>query len=104
MLLIESCRIILRMQGSAVMGSVQQPIWVKGSSVFHPKGSAAVVGFPHQARLSVLKPCRCSSQLQASLVTGRPPSPASVPVPDMGGDYRVFESVIYCFRSVFIIA
>lgn len=83
------------MQGSAVMGSVQQPIWVKGSSVFSLKGSGGVVGFPYQARLNVLKLCRCSSQLEGSLITGRPPSSASVPVPEIGGDYRDFDS-LFC--------
>lgn len=73
------------MQGSAVMGCVQQPCWVKGSLVFAPKGSVNVVGFPHQARLSGLKSCRCSSQLEASVVAGKAPSSVSVAAPVIGG-------------------
>ena len=67
--------------GAAVMGSLQQPIWIKGSN-FPPKGSS-VIGFPHQGRLSLLKPCR--SSVEGSLVTGGLPSSVSVPVPEIGG-------------------
>lgn len=91
------------MQGSAVMGSVQHPIWVKGSSVFSLKGSGGVVGFPYQARLNVLKQCRCSSRLEGSLVTGRPPSSASVPAPEMGGDYRDSDSPLFGTFGCFIL-
>lgn len=86
------------------MGSLQQPIWVKGSSVLSHKGSAVVVEFPHQARLNVLKSCRCSSPLEASLITGRPPSSASVPAPDMGlgGDYRLLDSWLFGTSNNFI--
>lgn len=73
------------MQGSAVMGCVQQPVWVKGSLAFAPKGSVNVVGFQHQARLSGLKSCRCSSQLEASVVAGKAPSSVSVAAPVIGG-------------------
>lgn len=62
-----------RMQGTAIMGSLQQSVWIKGSSPFPPKGSVA--GFPHQFKLSSsIKPGRCYSQIDASLVTGKPPS------------------------------
>lgn len=75
------------MQGTAVMGSLQQPIWIKGSSAFPPKGSAGIVGFQHQVKLSSsMKPCRCSSQLEASLITGRPSSSVSVPAAEIGGN------------------
>ncbi|KAK1367865.1 Serine hydroxymethyltransferase [Heracleum sosnowskyi] len=69
------------MQGSAVMGCVQQPVWVKGSLAFAHKGSVGGVGFPHQVRLSGLKSCRCSSQLEASVVAGKAPSSVSVAAP-----------------------
>ncbi len=64
------------------MGSLQQPIWTKESN-FPPRGSS-VIGFPHQGRLNLLKPCR-SSYVEGSLVTGTPPSSVSVPVPEIGG-------------------
>ncbi|XP_057477322.1 serine hydroxymethyltransferase 3, chloroplastic-like [Actinidia eriantha] len=74
--------------GAAVMGSIQQPLWTKGSA-FSPKGPS-FNGFPHQFKLSLVEPCR-SSQLEGSLVTGRPPTSASVSAPEIGG-----------FRSGFI--
>uniref|UniRef100_A0A2N9IIT1 Serine hydroxymethyltransferase n=1 Tax=Fagus sylvatica TaxID=28930 RepID=A0A2N9IIT1_FAGSY len=70
--------------GAAVMGSLQQPIWTKESN-FPPRGSS-VIGFPHQGRLNLLKPCR-SSYVEGSLVTGTPPSSVSVPVPEIGGAF-----------------
>lgn len=73
------------MKGSAVMGCVQQPVWVKGSLAFAHKGSVAGVGFPNQVRLGGLKSCRCSSQLEASVVTGKVPSSVSVAAPVIGG-------------------
>ncbi|KAK4599126.1 hypothetical protein RGQ29_009262 [Quercus rubra] len=73
--------------GAAVMGSLQQPIWTKGSN-FAPKGSS-VIGFPQQGRLNLMKPCR-SSYVEGSLVTGRPPSSASVPAPEIGGSGSSF--------------
>ncbi|XP_023902260.1 serine hydroxymethyltransferase 3, chloroplastic [Quercus suber] len=73
--------------GAAVMGSLQQPIWTKGSN-FAPKGSS-VIGFPQQGRLNLMKPCK-SSNVEGSLVTGRPPSSASVPVPEIGGSGSSF--------------
>lgn len=68
--------------GAAVMGSLQQPIWVKGSRF--PSEGSVVVGFPNQIRLNMVKPCRFSS-IEGSLVTGRPPSSVSVPIPEIGG-------------------
>lgn len=67
--------------GTAAMGSLQQPIWIKGSS-FAPNGST-VNGFPHQIKLNSVKPCR--SYIKGSLVTGKPPSSVSVTVPGNGG-------------------
>ncbi|KAG5524730.1 hypothetical protein RHGRI_031414 [Rhododendron griersonianum] len=73
--------------GTAVMGSVQQPVWVKGSTFF-PKGSF-FNGCRHQVKIASVKPCR-SSQLEGSLVTGRPPSSVSVSVPEIGGSESSF--------------
>ncbi|XP_059448890.1 serine hydroxymethyltransferase 3, chloroplastic-like isoform X3 [Corylus avellana] len=67
--------------GAAVRGSVQQPIWTKGSN-FIPKGSS-VVGFPQHVKVNSMKACRCSC-IEGGLVTGRPPS--SVFVPEIGGN------------------
>lgn len=91
------------MQGSAVMGCVQQPVWVKGSLAFAHKGSVAGgVGFPHhQVRLSGLKSCRCSSQLEANAVTGRSSSSVSVAAPGIGGSYQVFNSWYVGYVLVF---
>lgn len=74
-------------RGDAIMGSLQHPIRVKGSP-FPSKGSA-MVGCPNQIRLNMVKPCRYSS-IEGSLVTGRPPSSVSVPVPAIGGDRSSF--------------
>jgi glycine hydroxymethyltransferase len=87
--------------GAAMRGSVQQPIWTKGSN-FIPKGSC-VVGFPQHVKVNSLKPCRCS-RIEGSLVTGRPPS--SLPVPEIGGSilYNEFlkEKKMY-FLFVYIV-
>ncbi|XP_065849493.1 serine hydroxymethyltransferase 3, chloroplastic [Euphorbia lathyris] len=69
--------------GTAVMGSLQQPIWTKGSAL--PPTRSSFIGFPHQIKLNSFKSCRYS-RIQGSLVTGRPPSSVSVPVPEAGGD------------------
>ncbi|KAK3032365.1 hypothetical protein RJ639_037083 [Escallonia herrerae] len=66
--------------GTAVMGSLLQPVWIKGSNL-SPKGSG-IVGLPHQLKLSSIRPCK-SSQLEGSLVTGRPPSSVSISVPEV---------------------
>ncbi|KAL1834597.1 hypothetical protein DCAR_0104806 [Daucus carota subsp. sativus] len=78
------------MQGSAVMGCVQQPVWAKGSLGFAHKGSVGAVGLPHQVRLSGLRSCRCSS-FEANVVTGRAASSVSVAAPEIGGDGRGFK-------------
>ncbi|CAK9155451.1 unnamed protein product [Ilex paraguariensis] len=70
--------------GAAVMGSLQQPVWIK-ESTFLSNGCGVNYYFPHQVKLGSVKPCRSSSQLEGSLVTGRPPSSVSVPVPEIGG-------------------
>ncbi|KAG5244211.1 glycine hydroxymethyltransferase family protein [Salix suchowensis] len=54
--------------GAAVMGSLQQPVLIKGSAF--PMKRSVIIWFPYQVKL---KPCRASS-LEGSLVTGRPPS------------------------------
>nr|KJB65593.1 hypothetical protein B456_010G102600 [Gossypium raimondii] len=57
--------------GAAMMGSLQQPIWVKGNRPIFPlKG--------YGLKLNSVKPCR--AQLESSLVTGKPPSSDSFPV------------------------
>ncbi|OVA11744.1 Serine hydroxymethyltransferase [Macleaya cordata] len=68
--------------GAAIMGAVQQPNFTKGST-FLPKLSTSG-GFPYQVRFNSVKPCKASS-IEGSLVTGRPPSSVSVPIPEMGG-------------------
>ncbi|KAH6835779.1 serine hydroxymethyltransferase 3, partial [Perilla frutescens var. hirtella] len=81
--------------GSVVMNSIQQPVVTKGS-VFPSKWNG-IIGSPNHVKLSSFKPCR-SSQLEGSLVTGRPPSSVSVPVPEIGGggsgfaDYGLSEA------------
>jgi glycine hydroxymethyltransferase len=81
--------------GAAVMGSLQQSICAKGS-LFPSKGSG-MHGFSNHARVNFVKPCR-SSHIEGSLVTGRPPSSVSVPVPENGGkgsgfvDYGLSEA------------
>ncbi|XP_059657094.1 serine hydroxymethyltransferase 3, chloroplastic [Cornus florida] len=72
--------------GTAAMGSLQQPIWLKGSHF--PSKGLGISGFPQQIKLNSAKPCR--SQLEGSLVTGRPPSSVSVPVPEIGGKGNSF--------------
>lgn len=57
--------------GAAMMGSLQQPIWVKGNRPIFPlKG--------YGLKLISVKPCR--AQLESSLDTGKPPSSDSFPV------------------------
>lgn len=68
--------------GATVMGSLQQPIWTKGLN-FPPKGSS-FIGSQLQVKLNSVKLCR-SSYAEASMVTGRPPSSVSVPVPESEG-------------------
>ncbi|KAL3818971.1 hypothetical protein ACJIZ3_004876 [Penstemon smallii] len=79
--------------GSTMMTSIQQPVGTN-QSIF-PSKRLSVGGCPNHVRLSSLKPCR-TSQLEGSLVTGRPPSSASVPIPENGGsgfvDYSLSEA------------
>ena len=68
---------------AVVMGSLQQPIWIKGSA-FPCKGFG-ISGNQNYVKLISVGACR-ASQLGGSLVTGRPPSSVSVPVPEIGGN------------------
>ena len=70
------------------MGSLQQPVLTKGSAF--PMKRSVIIGFPYQVKL---KPCRASS-LEGSLVTGRPPSSVSVPIPETGGKHDIFCSFL----------
>lgn len=76
---------------TATVGSLQQPIWVKGSS-FCPNGSS-FSGSPHQLKLNMVKPCK--SYIKGSLFTGKPPSSVSVSVPGNGGTDS-FEYKFWC--------
>ncbi|XP_027071218.1 serine hydroxymethyltransferase 3, chloroplastic [Coffea eugenioides] len=73
---------------AVVMGSLQQPIWIKGSA-FPCKGFG-ISGNQNYVKLISVGACR-ASQLGGSLVTGRPPSSVSVPVPEIGGSGSSFE-------------
>ncbi|KAF3439492.1 hypothetical protein FNV43_RR17770 [Rhamnella rubrinervis] len=80
--------------GAAVMGSIQQPIWVKGTTLFQ-KGHSTNE-FPHQIKLYSIKPCRFSYS-EGSLVSSRPPSSVSVPVLETWGigsfeDHGLYEA------------
>ncbi|XP_050134721.1 serine hydroxymethyltransferase 3, chloroplastic-like isoform X2 [Malus sylvestris] len=68
--------------GAAVMGSLQQPAWTKGT-IFSNKGLTGS-GFSHQLKLKCVKPVRSSSYIEGSLVTGRPSSSVTVPLPEIG--------------------
>ncbi|XP_042038906.1 serine hydroxymethyltransferase 3, chloroplastic-like [Salvia splendens] len=68
--------------GSAIMNSIQQPVGIK-TSVF-PSNWMGAIGSPSHVKMSSFKHCR-SSQLEGSLVTGKPPSSTSIPVPEVGG-------------------
>ncbi|KAK6161949.1 hypothetical protein DH2020_001790 [Rehmannia glutinosa] len=73
--------------GSAMINSIQQTVWTKGP--IFPSKWIGTSGCPTHVKLSSVKPCR-SSQLEGSLVTGRPPSSVSVPIPEIGGDGKNF--------------
>jgi glycine hydroxymethyltransferase len=77
--------------GAAVMGSLQQPVLSKGPAF--PMKRSVIVGFTYQVKLNSVKPCRASS-LEGSLVTGRPPSSVSVPIPETGGNHNIFCSFL----------
>jgi len=70
------------------MGSLQQPVLSKGLAF--PMKRSVIIGFPYQVKLNSVKPCRASS-LEGSLVTGRPPSSVSVPIPETGADISSFK-------------
>ncbi|KAF9589728.1 hypothetical protein IFM89_028637 [Coptis chinensis] len=73
--------------GAAVTGAVQQPIWTKGSA-FPFKGNInGELSF--QVKVDFVKPCK-ASYIKGSLVTGRPSSSASVPIPEFEGDENGF--------------
>ncbi|XP_026449202.1 serine hydroxymethyltransferase 3, chloroplastic-like [Papaver somniferum] len=81
--------------GAAIMGAatVQQPnLFTKSSSssssTFLPKLSIAKDRFPCQVRFNSVKTCKAASSIEGSLVTGRPPSSVSVPIPEMGENGR----------------
>ncbi|KAI3850754.1 hypothetical protein MKW98_030814 [Papaver atlanticum] len=81
--------------GAAIMGAatVQQlNLFTKSSSsssTFLPKLSIAKDRFPCQVRFNTAKICKAaSSSIEGSLVTGRPPSSVSVPIPEMGENGR----------------
>ncbi|XP_021830936.1 serine hydroxymethyltransferase 3, chloroplastic-like [Prunus avium] len=70
--------------GAAVMGSLQQPSWTKGT-IFPNKGLIGT-GFSHKLKLTCVKPVRSSSSyIEGSLVAGRPSSSVSVTLPEIGG-------------------
>ncbi|XP_031103361.1 serine hydroxymethyltransferase 3, chloroplastic [Ipomoea triloba] len=79
--------------GAAVMGSVQQPAWKKGSA-FPLKGSGMCLN-PDRVRVYSVWACR-ATQLEGSLATGR--SSSSVSVQEIGGagssflDYDLSEA------------
>ncbi|XP_038712774.1 serine hydroxymethyltransferase 3, chloroplastic-like [Tripterygium wilfordii] len=73
--------------GAAMMGSLQQPFQPKNS--LFPVKDCGFSGFLHQIKLHPVKPCRCSV-VEGSLITGRPPSFASVPVSELGDNGRKF--------------
>ncbi|KAL0330722.1 UNVERIFIED_CONTAM: Serine hydroxymethyltransferase 3, chloroplastic [Sesamum angustifolium] len=78
-----------------MMNSIQQPLGPKGS--LFPSKWLGITGCPNHVKLSSIKPCR-SSQLEGSLITGKPPSSVSVPIPEIGGpgssfvDYGLSEA------------
>ncbi|KAL3498578.1 hypothetical protein ACH5RR_041310 [Cinchona calisaya] len=77
---------------AAAMGLLQQPIWIKGSA-FPSKGfgvGISIGGTQNHAKLISVGPCG-TSQLEGSLVTGRPPSSVSIPIPEMGDSGSSFE-------------
>ena len=85
--------------GSAIMNSIQQPVGTKISAF--PSNWMGAIGSPSHVRMSSFKPCR-SSQLEGSLVTGRPPSSASVPVPEIGGIAFVEQDTVEIGIIIFL--
>lgn len=68
--------------GAGMMGSFQQP--VRATRPSFPLKGLGISGSLNQIMFNSVKPCR-SSHLEGSLVTGRPPSSVSVPVPEISG-------------------
>lgn len=81
--------------GAAAMGTLRQPICVKGMNF--SSNSNRVSLCRNYVKLSSMRPCK-SSHLEGTLVTGRPPSSVSVPVPELAGgesnfvDYNLSEA------------
>ncbi|KAL6276571.1 serine hydroxymethyltransferase 3 chloroplastic [Prunus yedoensis var. nudiflora] len=74
--------------GAAVMGSLQQPTWTKGTTF--PNKRLSFGGYSHQLKLNYVKTRRSYSYIEGSLVAGRPSSSVSVPLPEIGGDGSSF--------------
>ncbi|XP_050376034.1 serine hydroxymethyltransferase 3, chloroplastic isoform X2 [Argentina anserina] len=70
--------------GVAVMGAVQQPAWLRGAAC-PTRGR-----IPHKVNLNFANTARSYSNIQGSLVTGRPSSPPSVQVPKFGDNGSSF--------------
>lgn len=66
--------------GAVVMGSLQQP-----KQTWRHSLSPVIGARPNQLKLNELRVCECS-RIEGSLVTGRPPSSVSVPIPEMNGE------------------
>lgn len=81
--------------GAALMGSLQQPKWIKGA-VF-PNRGVSVGGFPHQLKLNYSKSLRSYSYVEGSLVAGRTSSPGSVHVPEIRGSYTSTIEIVSIF-------
>ncbi|XP_009591252.1 serine hydroxymethyltransferase 3, chloroplastic-like [Nicotiana tomentosiformis] len=77
--------------GAAIMGSVQQPVWVK-SSAFPSKGATGGINVNlSRLKLCSVKPCR-ASPIEGSLLTGSPTSSVSVGAESSFEDYGVSEA------------
>jgi len=72
------------MQASAMMGSLQQPVWTKGV-IFPAKGYGNNNGFVPQLKFFNGKPCK-ASHVEGGLVTGSTSS-LSFSVPQIGGNW-----------------
>lgn len=70
--------------GATVMGSLQQPICCKITSL--PLKGFDASGFPNQIQFISVKPYRVSG-FQGNMVTGRPPSSVSMAMPNNIGNY-----------------
>ncbi|CAK9323601.1 unnamed protein product [Citrullus colocynthis] len=68
--------------GAAVMGSLQVAVCAKGSCF--PSQVSNICVFPQHKKINILKPCK-SSNIEASMVAGKPSSSLSITVPEIGG-------------------